>query len=443
MQLRNDTRQVLQISAPISLALIIPQLSYMTNTAFLGRLGQFPLAVNGIVAIYYLVMYMASYGLNNGIQVLIARRAGELNYPGIGVFFNQGLWLTLLMAMAGVGVSLSCCGYFFSHALHSPQIYTAAIHFIWIRIWGLPLLMLLGLSNAFYIGTANAKVLIVSSLVQQCTNVLFDYLLIFGKGGFPKLGLFGAAYASVIAEAAGFLCSFIILEWKGYAKRFFLFRGLVPKWPVMREILHISAPLIMQFTFSIGSWLIFFVFVEHLGEEPLAISNILRSVFGFFGVFSWAFSAACNTLVSNLIGQGKESEVTSVMRRICFLSFGCAAVISLSLNLAPVAFLHIFTQDPAMISAARASLVVLSLSTLLSSVSIVVYSGVTGTGHTRVNILIELIAIALYLIYCYWIIQRLRMPLAWAWGSEFLYWTTVLVACMIYMKSGKWKVKVI
>lgn len=421
----------------------MPQLNYMTNTAFLGRLGKLPLAVNGIAGIYYLVMFMVAYGLNNGIQVLIGRRAGELNYRGIGDYFGQGIWLTVLAGLAGAGVTLAYSAYFFAHALHNHEISQAAIHFIRIRIWGLPLLMLLGLSNACYIGTANSKVLILSSGVQQGTNILLDYLLIFGNAGFPALGLYGAAYSSIIAEAAGCLVSFGILSGKGYSKRFYLFSRLSPNLAKCREILDMSAPLILQYLFSIGSWLIFFIFVEHLGETQLAISNILRSVFGFFGVFTWAFAAACNTMVSNFIGQGLEGEVFGIIRRICKFSLGCAVVVCLGLNLFSSAFLHIYTSDPVLIHGAIPSLEVLSLSTLLASVSTIIYNGVTGTGHTRVNILIELAAVSFYLVYCYIIIQRLRLSLAFAWGSEFLYWIIVLIACLLYLGSGKWKKRVI
>ncbi|MCK7553865.1 hypothetical protein MKQ70_02120 [Chitinophaga sedimenti] len=72
MRVDTSNRQVFKIAAPIWLALIIPQINHMTNIAFLGRLGQFELAANAIAGIYYLVMYMISHGLNNGMQVLIA-----------------------------------------------------------------------------------------------------------------------------------------------------------------------------------------------------------------------------------------------------------------------------------------------------------------------------------------------------------------------------------
>ncbi|HEY6082629.1 MAG TPA: MATE family efflux transporter, partial [Chitinophagaceae bacterium] len=184
MQLAISNKQILRIAAPISLALVIPQINHMTNTAFVGRLGEFDLAVVGIAGIYYLIMYMIAYGLNSGMQVLIARRAGELNYPGIGKLFSQGFLLSILFSLLGIMITLSLAPAFFSRSLHSKEIYNSAIAFIRIRIWGLPFLMLTGLSNSFYIGSNHSKVLIISSCFQESVNILFDYLLIFGKWGF-------------------------------------------------------------------------------------------------------------------------------------------------------------------------------------------------------------------------------------------------------------------
>lgn len=441
MRVEVSNRQLIKIAAPISLALIIPQINYMTNTAFLGRLGEFPLAVNGIAGIYYLVMFMISYGFNNGMQILIARRTGEDNAQGIGRFFSQGIWLAAAFAAAGIILTYILGTYFFSHVLHSADISAAAISFIKIRIWGLPFLIMIGLANAFYIGTAQSKALIIISVLQEFTNIFFDYSLIFGHFGFAGIGLNGAAYASVIAEMVGFATSLSIILYNSFHQQYGLFKYLRLRLKVILHVLRISAPLIAQYLFSIGGWLVFFIFIEHLGEEPLAISNMLRSVFGFFGIFTWAFAATCNTMVSNIIGQGKEENVANIIRKNVIFSFGCAMIICLLLNIFPYRFLHIYTSNSQLIKDAIPSLIVISFSTLLMSVSAIIYNAVSGTGNTRVNLLIEMLAVGLYLIYCEVIIEHLRLPLAYAWGAEFVYWLVIIISGGLYLKSGRWKQK--
>lgn len=441
MQVSTSNRQVLKIAAPIWLALIVPQINHMTNTAFLGRLGQFELAANAIAGIYYLVMYMISHGLNNGMQVLIARRAGEADHAGIGKLFSNGIWLVILFSATGIGITFLAAPPVFAATLHDPHIQEAATSFIRIRVWGLPFLMMMGLANAFYIGTTNTRILAVTSLFMELTNIGLDYVLIFGKLGFPAMGLNGAAYASIIAECTGFVTAFAMLFVLRYQQQFSLFRYMRPRLATMQHTLTVSAPLIVQYLFSIGSWLVFFIFIEHLGQRPLAISNMMRSVFGFFSIFIWALAATANTMVSNLIGQGKQDDVYGTIRKIVGFSVLCALGVCLLVNIFPHTILGIYTTDHSLIAEAIPSVRMITASTLITSVAAVVFSGVTGTGNTRTNLLIEFTAVVLYLVYCEVVIEQWQKPLHWAWGSEFIYWLSILLMCLWYLKSGKWRDK--
>ncbi|WP_157760795.1 MATE family efflux transporter [Chitinophaga caeni] len=441
MQVSLSYRQIVKIAAPISLALVVPQVNHMTNTAFLGRLGDFELAANAIAGIYYLVMYMVAYGLNNGIQIMIARRAGENNYEGIGKVFSNGIFLCVAFSMLAIATTYIFAPAIFKASLHDAHIFDAAVSFIKIRIWGLPFLMLLGLANAFYIGSSHTKILIVTSLFQELFNIFFDYTLIFGKLGFSPLGLNGAAVASIIAEGIGCAVAFGMLFILKFYKRYYLFKSLRFRWNIAKHTLIVSAPLIVQYLFSIGSWMVFFIFIEHLGQRPLAISNMMRSIFGFFGIFTWALGATCNTMVSNLIGQGRQDDVFKAIRMIGALSLGCAVFVCTLLNIFPYTLLHIYTPDNSLITEAIPTIRVVSLSTVLTAIAAIVFNGVTGTGNTKVNLVIEFSAVICYLIYCEIVIEQWRKPLHWAWGSEFLYWLVVISLCLLYLRSGRWKNK--
>jgi putative MATE family efflux protein len=441
MQLEVNYREILKIAGPICLALIIPQINHITNTAFLGRLGEFELAANGIAGIYYLVMYMIAYGLNNGMQVLIARRAGQGQFSGIGQLFSNGIQLGLVFSLLAIGITLLAAPWFFSKSLHDKHIYEAAISFIRIRIWGLPFLMMLNMANAFYIGSGHSKVLAATSLCQEAVNIIFDYFLIFGKAGFPHMGLNGAAIASVIAEGTGFIVAFSILFLKKYHLQYQLFNYLRIQWKVIGNILNVSAPIIVQFLFSIGSWFVFFIFIEHLGERPLAVSNMLRSIFGLFGIFTWSLAAACNTMVSNVIGQGRSALVFPAIKKIVWLSSLCAVTVCVLINLFPYTLLKIYTTNTDLIAAAIPSIRVITLSTILMAVSAIVMSGVLGTGNTRMNLITEITAVIGYLTYCDIVIERMRSPLQWAWGADFIYWVIIFALSYWYLRSGRWKGK--
>src|ERR671938_9984 len=86
-----SNRQILKIALPISFGILVPQFNFIVNNIFLGRLSEEALAVAAITGVYYLIFAAIGYGLNNGLQSLIARRAGEDRVEEIGKLFIQGI----------------------------------------------------------------------------------------------------------------------------------------------------------------------------------------------------------------------------------------------------------------------------------------------------------------------------------------------------------------
>lgn len=443
MKVSVTNKGIIRLAAPISLAILIPQISFLTNTAFLGRFGERELAVNGITGIFYLILSMVGYGLSSGIQVQLSRRAGEGDNKGLTQTFVNGTMLALLGALVLMMLTLWMAPVIFGLSLHNNEHIFLSVNFLYIRVWGLPFLLLTQLFNSFYISTGQSKYLIYGSLASTITNIVLDYILIFGKAGMPAMGLTGAAIASIIAELV--YCSVMA--------GIFYFKKQYRQYPV-RAYLHfdtelsvrslkVSAPLIVQFLFSIGGWQIFFIFVEHLGQRELAASQILRSVFGIVSIGTWALASTCNTMVSNVIGQGKQREVIPVIWKIGKLSLLYALIVCVPLLLFSGTFLSMYRDEPTMIAMAIPSLRVIVLATLIMSLSTVMFNGVLGTGNTMMNLLIEVTCVCTYLVYCYYVIEVERMSLAWAWGSEFVYWTSLVLISFIYLKTGRWKGKTI
>src|SRR6266498_1761431 len=98
LQVQITNRQILKIALPIAAAILVPQINFITNNIFLGGLGEQQLAVAGITGVYYLIFAVMGFGLNNGLQSLIARRAGENRLHEIGKLFNHGIRITLFIS---------------------------------------------------------------------------------------------------------------------------------------------------------------------------------------------------------------------------------------------------------------------------------------------------------------------------------------------------------
>lgn len=439
MQITISNKEIIRTAAPICISLLLPQITFLTNTAFLGRLGEFNLSVNGIAGVFYLALSVTGYGLNSGIQTLISRRAGQLHYQAIGDTLRHGIAINLCLAAGWIFFMKLCAAPILHQNLSSPAIATAAEKYLAIRIWGLPFYFMEGLLIAFFVSSGNARFIFYAALCTEAINIFFDYTLIFGHWGFPALGLNGAAYSAIIAETTSLMLLTLIFYYKRFYQQF-SFSGHSPiRWQQARHIIQVASPVMVQYFISISTWLIFFIFIEHLGERPAAISNLMRSVFGCFGIFTWAFASTTNSMVSNIIGQGLENKVLPVVKKIIPFSTGCALFIALLLELFPDTILRFYSNDNGLIEAAIPSLRVVCLAALIMSVSTIFLNAVTGTGATKVNLLIEVSAITVYLIYVYFVVEHLRLPLVYAWGSEIVYWLMMLVLSFRFLKSGRWK----
>ena len=82
---------------------------------------------------------------------------------------------------------------------------------------------------------------------------------------------------------------------------------------------------------------------------------------------------------------------------------------------------------------------IVSLGMIMMSIAVIWLNDVTGTGKTKMNLLIELIAVICYLIYIYLVMVRFRLSLTIAWTNEFVYWTIIFVIAFWYIKNGRWK----
>lgn len=451
LRLDITNKQILSISLPISLSLLVPFLNFTANNYFISGLGEEFLGTAGITGVYFLVVAVVGNGLNNALQSLIARRAGENRVDEIGKLFAQGVRIAAVMAAIGIALTYFLTPLVFHSALQSQKVDANAIEFLQIRVWGLPFLYLFQMGNAFLVGTNNSRYLMIGTFIEAGANIFFDYGFIYGHFGLPELGFNGAAYASVLAEFIGMVTVYGLIFVLKLHQRFHLFRYKAYNKQLTNLILNISAPLIGQFSISLITWLLFYILIERNGkflfpmepERPLAISHVMRNVFMITGVFVWAFASTTNAMVSNIIGQGRKEEVLLLIKKIVNLSLSITIGMVILFNIFAPELLSFFKLSPEFIDAAMPPLRIVTVGMLFMSFSVVWLNAVTGTGNTKVNLLIEFVTITLYIIYVYLVLEVFHLNLIWAWASEILYWISIFVMAYFYIKSGKWKGKVI
>lgn len=433
-----NNRQILSIALPITLAILIPQINMLTNSIFLGHFDPEALGNAGITGVFYLIFAVAGNGLNNALQTVFSRNAGSGNSENFRIILSQGIRISLQFAVIGILFTWLVAP-FIMQQVADPKAYPLEMSFLKIRILGLPFLYLFQMGNAFLVASLNSKYLMIGFIFEAAINILFDYLLIWGNFGFPAMGFNGAAMASVLAEATGMIVVFLVLIYTGLKKKYGLFSSFAFNKVFNKQILKVSVPLVAQYIISLTTWLIFFILIESRGPQAKAISNVMRNVFGLAGVFVWAFASTTSSMVSNLMGQQREDQVIRLVKRISMWSILFCAVMVTILNIFPDVFFRLFGQPETFIMEGIPVIRMVSVSIMFMSVANIWLNSVTGTGKTKVNLAIEIVAITLYLAHTWYFMKLNYISLQVAWSNELVYWGSIFLMSSIFIYSGKWR----
>ena len=437
--MRFSDRQILNITFPVLLSLVMEQLVGLTDTIYLGHVGEIELGASAIAGIFYLTVFMVGFGFSIGAQVLIARRNGEGDAAGIGPIFVQGMWFLLVLAVLFFFGSRLLAPPLLGRLIESDAVRRAAISYLDCRTFGFLFSFAAAMFRAFYVGTTRTRILTANSVVMVVTNVALNYLLIFGGWGIPPLGIVGAAVASVVAEGVS-LVFFIVYTYRRTAwRRYGLFRLRAVDGRILRQVFDVSVWIMLQEALAFISWFIFFVAIEHLGERPLAVTNIVRSISSVVFLFINAFASTACSLVGNLIGAGEADRVGPLCRRMVRLCFAFVLPVSLLFAVFPRSILSIYTGDASLVAAAVPSLRVM-LSTLLPCVPAFIYQfSVSGTGNTRVTLAITLVCVTGYTLYTLWLVYGMHAGVALCWTADHVYYLLSLALSYTYIRSGRWR----
>ena len=445
LQVSTGYRPILKLALPIAASMLVPQLNFITNNIFIGHfLPPEYLGIAAIAGVYYLIFACIGLGLNNGLQALVARRAGEKKIQEIGSLFQHGVIIATSISLIGIVITYvlapAILHLVLQHAGHADK----AVGFLFIRMWGLPFLYLYQMRNALLVGTNNSRFLVIGTLAETAVNIFLDYGLITGAFDLPAMGFNGAALASVVAETAGLLVIFGLMHKKGISSQLHLFSRIAFSKQQAKLILDQSLPLVLQYAISIASWEFFYILIERNHSiTDLAISNSMRNVFGLFGCFGWSFAAASNAMVSNIIGQGRAEEVLPLIRRIVRLGVLVALLVCVVLNIAPALFFSIYGQGREFVVGAIPVMHVVTLALLMQPVATIWLNAVVGTGNSRINLYTESVAIVIYSLYVWLVLEVLHLSITIGWMSEWIYWVVMFTPSFFYIKSGRWKNKII
>lgn len=411
----------------------------LIGVAFMGRVGETELAAAGVAALIYITLTMIPYGLSVGFQIIIARRAGENNPESIGRIFNNNL-----IFLMGVAILLYLFLEFLVPIILKPMfssqaVYEAGMTYLHYRNFEIFFAVFAFTILGFYTSIGNNQIITYSAILMLVVNVFFNYNLVFGKMGFPEMGIAGAGLASLISSTAACGLNFFYLIFSKFRKQFGLFKFSRFDWPLVKAGLNLSGPVVLQHILSTGTWVIFFLMIEKMGPASLAASNVAKEVYMVLGITTWGIANATNSLISNLIGQGRQDEIFVLLRKVIIVALGFSVIFFLFIMIYPQGFIQIFTNDDTIIQLATNPVRIVGVCLIIMAVSSILFRAVTGTGATRYSLLLVFITLIVYMVYVVILIKVLNVNLTVAWTSEIVYWLVLAWLCWKYLKSGRWK----
>lgn len=433
------SRLVWAISVPLLFAEVGEAVIHATDTALLSRVGTAELAAIALADILREVWVVAVVGLTEAAQIVIARRLGEGRERAIGATFTRGLLLALAIAVV-LGAAMKLTAPALSEAVvASPEVARVLDDFLQVAAYGLPLLAVNLMFSALLVGVGQARALVGATVVLTATNFALSWVLIFGKLGAPELGIEGAAWGFVGAEAATLAYLTVSVLRRPSLRRYGLLRASDPGAPRARALMRLAAPVAIQGLVEALRWFAFFVILEQLSPEALAWSNLVYACFALLAIPAYAFGEAAYSLVSRSVGAGERDRIGAVVRstiwRAAFVTVPFAAVMLVF----PETVLSLFSDDQAAIEGSVDSLRVVVAGLLLMIPAEMWLAAVFGTGDTDAALGIEMVSTAAMLVVAWVAAFVVDAELAIVWVALAAASLVALPLSWLWIRSGYWE----
>jgi putative MATE family efflux protein len=413
----------------------------LTDSILLYQVGETDFAAIGISGVFYLTIAAIGYGFSKGGQIIIARRMGEKNFEGVRRTFYDMLVFELLLALVLFVAIKFGSRFLFSYFVESPVVLQKCISYLDTRSYGI-IFSYIGVALiSTYTGIAKPWFVMVDTIFLAIVNYVLCLALIFGKWGFPALGISGAGLASTIAEMLAFALFLIFMYFDKNRKQLKLFKVIKPDWPETLNLIQLSLPIVAQSVIGLGAWFIFFGLIDNLGERALSVTNLVRMVYLCLSIPCWGFSSGINTLVSNLMGQKRYALIIPTIYRSIFLCLIITAILAIPVICYPEAILTKILgamQHNDIIPYAVPTIRLLGLILIVFTGGAIFFNGLAGTGATKNGLYLQMFSAAAYLIIVYVIVNIVKGSVELAWSSEIYYWLIMLLFTMKFMYSKKW-----
>lgn len=402
--------KAVRIAWPAALEGLLISLISSADTMMVGAIGPAAIAAVGLTMQPRMILLILVQSLSIGTTALIARRRGAGDERGITACLEQSMILSFI-----IGILITLTGFFLAEPLmrlagaNKDSLGMSVQYFRIISLGFIPNSLQLCICAAFR-GLGRTRITLQTNLVSNILNLFFNYLLIGGNFGFPRLGVKGAAIATVIGTVTAGILS---LYFATHRDSPFRYRVGVPHFDraTMDGLLKIGGASIAESAFLRVGFMITSRIIASLGTVAFAAYHIVTQVSALSFTLCDGVSVAGVTLVGQSLGA--EDELSA--KRSVTVTRHISIFVSLMLMAAMFIFrrdlAQLFTSDEAVIAAASAGFLVV-IPALLPQNGRVVYAGcLRGAGDVRYVAAIALIGVAILRPLLTWLLSFVLEPL--------------------------------
>lgn len=436
-----DSRTIFKLSVPMLMSLILEQIIGLTDIIFLGRVSEVSVGAAAIGGIGFYLLTMIAFGYSIASQSLMGEANGAKKVRELGNIFRQSAVFLLLFSLLILLALPFLMRPLFSLLVYSDEVREQAQDYFFWRTIGIVFAMAAILFRGFFMSILKPRVLTYSSISMVLVNCVLNYILIFGMGPVPAMGIAGAAIASTLAEIAAVLFFFAYVFKYDLHHQFHLFCWSGVDRNLQILLFKLGRWMMLQEAVIMTTWLLFFVWVEHMGERALAISNIVRSVSNLLFIIVHAFGATCGAIGANLLGENRAGDIDIMMKRGLVLSFFVTIPCCVLIGFYPEPVLALFTDIAELSQASVASIRVMLLGYLLCVPAVHYFSVFGYLGSTRESMIVSIIASVTYMFYAL-IVSRMTTEVAWVWTADSFYYFVLGALVWYFWKNARWRAQI-
>jgi putative MATE family efflux protein len=404
-----STRRLLVLAGPIILGMASQTIMNLVDTAMVGRLGPAAQSAAGLGSFSFWVLANLLIGLGVAVQAMVSRRDGEGEPERAGATLDSGIFLALLLGLPiGYGLGVLAPSLFVTLTT-DPDVVEGGSLYLQLRLMGLGVVVANYCFRGFYNGIGQSSTYLASIVLIHVTNILFNWIFIFGQLGATPMGVRGAGMASALAAAVGTVFYTVLtVTQKPVMERYkpFRFRSLAPER--LRRMVRLTWPEAVRGILTMTGFLLFLRLHSYVGTRETAAGTILMNIasVGFLPAVGMGLAGA--TLLGRSIGEGRPDEGRKLVWKGVQLTAAGLVLPCIVLLLFPDWAVGWFTPDGRVVQLARPAVRILGITMVFDALPIVLMFSLQGAGATRWVARVQ-------------VVQQygVLLPLAWLLGIHF------------------------